>query len=58
MKSEQYEFADGSIYEGSFKNDMRSGKGTMVYEDGSKYSGEWKHNWREGEFATTIIIWR
>jgi hypothetical protein len=44
-------FVDGSVYEGTFKNDLREGHGTMVYEDGTKYVGEWRNNWRDGEFG-------
>ena len=39
-------YADGSVYKGNFKSDLRSGQGTQIYRDGSIYRG----NWLEDEF--------
>ena len=46
----EYVFVDGSVYEGSFVNDLREGHGTMLYDDGTKYVGAWRNNWRDGTF--------
>jgi hypothetical protein len=35
-------------YDGSYKNGMRNGKGTMVYDNGDKYVGQWKDDKRNG----------
>lgn len=34
----------GHTYTGQFKNNMRNGKGTMIYSDGNKYEGDWHNN--------------
>ena len=36
----KYEYADGSIYEGTFKMGVASGKGTLKFKDGSTYEGD------------------
>ena len=36
------------IYEGELKNDLRDGKGTMVWKDGDRYEGDWKNGKFEG----------
>jgi len=41
------EFENG-IYEGELKNDLRDGKGTMVWKDGDRYEGDWKNGKFEG----------
>lgn len=35
-------WADGSSYNGAFKNGMKEGFGVYTWGDGSIYSGEWK----------------
>lgn len=34
--------ADGAVYEGGFKNGVRSGEGTLTFPDGTVYKGVWK----------------
>ncbi|MEO0866321.1 MAG: 2-isopropylmalate synthase, partial [Pseudomonadota bacterium] len=34
-------YANGDIYEGTFKNGKRQGSGTMRYATGEEASGEW-----------------
>ncbi len=34
---------------GSYKNDLREGKGVYTYEDGRSYDGDWKNDKREGK---------
>ena len=36
----------GAKYEGNFKDDMRSGKGTMDYDTETQFSGEWVNDKR------------
>ena len=36
-----FQYADGSVYIGSFSDRKRFGQGTMKYKDGSTYSGFW-----------------
>ena len=44
----QYYWEDGTVYDGYFKNGLRSGVGEIEYGDGSRYIGHWKNNKREG----------
>ena len=45
----QVQYPNGDVYEGTFLNGVRDGKGTMTYaEQGTKYEGEWKNNLKEG----------
>lgn len=39
-----YKWANGDMYQGTFKRGMRDGFGTMTFSDGSKYVGQWKNN--------------
>ncbi len=34
-------FKDGSVYEGSWRNDMAHGKGRLIHSDGDVYEGDW-----------------
>ena len=34
----------GEIYRGQMKNDMRHGKGQMIYDNGVVYEGLWENN--------------
>ncbi len=43
-----YRWKNGDMYEGTFKNGMRNGFGTMAYSDGERYSGQWKSNKQSG----------
>jgi hypothetical protein len=36
-----FEWTDGSIYEGMFKDDKMSGIGKMTYSNGEYIQGEW-----------------
>jgi hypothetical protein len=33
--------ADGSKYEGDYKEGLKHGQGIYTWKDGSKYDGEW-----------------
>jgi len=37
-------YADGSKYEGEWKNDMRAGKGTLISPEEEKYEGDWEED--------------
>jgi len=47
----KYNRKDGSfdLYHGSIINNMRHGKGTMIYSNGDIYEGQWNNNQREGD---------
>ena len=47
------EYLDGSLYEGTFKNNMREGEGQMHFANGWIYSGMWKNNKMEGKGTLT-----
>ena len=36
-----YTFANGKIYEGEFKNDLKEGYGVFKWPDGRIYAGNW-----------------
>ena len=42
---------DGDMYEGTFKNDKRHGKGIYHRVSGERYQGEWKDGSRHGRGA-------
>lgn len=37
--------ADGSRYEGEFKDGLRHGRGEIGYTCADKYAGEWRAGW-------------
>jgi hypothetical protein len=39
---------DGSVYEGNWEDDQRSGLGSMTWADGQRYIGNWKNGRKEG----------
>ena len=43
-----YRWADGSVYEGGFLNDLSSGYGIMRWADGDVYVGQWLNGKRSG----------
>ena len=40
--------ADGSIYEGYWKDDLAEGSGRLIHADGDVYTGEWKEDKAHG----------
>lgn len=45
--------ADGSTYDGEYKDGDRQGYGTSVSAAGNKYEGEWAHGYRNGQGKLT-----
>lgn len=41
-------WADGSMYEGYWKNSKANGKGRLIHADGDTYEGEWKDDKAHG----------
>ena len=41
-------WADGSLYEGLWKNDKANGLGRLIHADGDVYEGEWKDDKAHG----------
>lgn len=41
-------WADGSLYEGYWKNDKANGRGRLIHADGDVYEGEWKDDKAHG----------
>jgi len=48
-----YKWANGQIYQGSWREDMRNGTGTETWLDGRKYHGGWKEDKFDGEGVFT-----
>lgn len=44
-----YQFNDGTVYIGNFKNFKLNGKGKYTYKNGNTYDGEWVNAVREGQ---------
>ena len=40
---------DGEHYEGTYRNDRRTGQGTYIWPTGEKFVGEWENDERNGE---------
>ena len=41
-------YKNGDVYEGSFVNGKREGKGTYIFKNGDKYEGEFKAGMKDG----------
>ena len=41
-------FPNGETYAGSWKKNLRHGKGCLVYKNGAKYEGDWSNGVRHG----------
>jgi hypothetical protein len=48
-------YADGSRYEGEWKNMKKHGKGMYQYANGDKYIGDWIDDRRTGQGVFTWI---
>ena len=46
-------YPDNSVYEGSFRNNLKDGKGIFKFADGSSYTGDWKDDLKHGRGAFT-----
>jgi len=46
-------YNDKTIYEGTFRNDVKSGQGTMISKDGFIYKGSWKNDKFSGKGVLT-----
>lgn len=40
---------DGSIYEGTWKNDKANGRGRLIHADGDFYDGDWVDDKAQGQ---------
>jgi hypothetical protein len=49
----KFQYRDGSVYEGQFKDRMASGYGVCHYANGNVYSGEWLRHTFNGEGVLT-----
>lgn len=43
-----YEYKNGEVYIGNYKDDRRHGQGTFTWKDGTKYIGQWKNGKMNG----------
>ena len=41
-------YANGSVYDGDWKNGDKDGQGKMTYANGSVYDGDWKNGDKDG----------
>ena len=49
-----YFYADGDKYIGGYKNNQRSGQGSLIYADGAEDVGNWENGQLNG-FAITFF---
>ena len=47
--------ANGSVYEGLYRENMRNGQGKLRHADGTIYEGEWLNNLRHGMYYIMIV---
>ena len=45
----KFEWPDGRIYDGEYKNDKKEGHGVFTWPDGRQYDGNWKNGRQDGE---------
>ena len=50
-----YGYSDGSRYVGEFRDNKRSGQGTLTFANGDKYVGEWSDGNENGQGTYTLI---
>ncbi|KAM3142231.1 hypothetical protein pb186bvf_005640 [Paramecium bursaria] len=48
MVKGNFEWPDGSVYEGEFRNGQFHGEGTYIWSDDRRYTGEWVNGQMEG----------
>ena len=48
-------YANGERYNGEWKDDKRSGKGSMMYATNERYDGEWKEDKRIDDLNPTAV---
>jgi hypothetical protein len=60
-----YSYPDGSRYVGEFRDNKRSGQGTLTFANGDKYVGEWSDGNENGQGTYTFVggdkyvgVWR
>ena len=44
----KYTYSDGSVYEGYWSNDYRTGKGKIIYPNGDNFEGLFEEDYQEG----------
>jgi len=50
-----YSYPDGSRYIGEFRDNKRSGQGTLTFTNGDKYVGEWSDGKENGHGTYTFV---
>ena len=45
----KYTYANGDVYTGMWKKDVREGEGVLRYANGDVYNGQWCNDVRSGE---------
>lgn len=53
FKKGRTRYKDGTVYEGTYRQEKRDGTGTCHYPDGSVYEGTWANDVREGRGILT-----
>ena len=48
IEKKKRRYKDGSVYDGFFSNNMKSGKGIMIFNDNSVYDGMWDTDMKSG----------
>jgi hypothetical protein len=50
-----YGYSDGSRYVGEFRDNKRSGQGTLTFANGDKYVGKWSDGKENGQGTYTFV---
>jgi hypothetical protein len=45
----KYQYANGGVYEGSFKNGLENGQGKLIFSSGARYEGEFYNGKKNGK---------
>ena len=57
----RFEWPDGRVYNGNYKDDKKDGEGEYEWPDGRKYKGFWKNGKQHGEgffYVPKKNIWK
>ena len=45
----EFQFPNGNVYKGEFRDDMKDGHGDLFYSNGEHYEGQWANDKAHGK---------